>query len=326
MAIRARFARLLPLMAIASITAALMMPWTAESFSGGLGDGSISFGGCTCHLDGQGGTEGGGTLEMWASNLDPQVGQSVQVIINVTMSELSPANKVGVFLLSDFTGGDLDRPIADGWRIEDDPNGGGNNYVEVVLPGPGTEVSLVWNLTAPITTGTYRLYARSQHGGGAQYYEENRTGLTFRVFSTVPLVPNLEALGAWATSDPRAGSETVLHGEFFANSSEDLTGVSVVFTIDGEVVGTLQNFTFPSQRSRTASITWQPEEKGSYQLEVRVDSTNVIGESNEDDNVASATVVVKAPLPEEVPGFEWLGVLIAILAAWTLIRLRRSST
>ncbi|MEK6851708.1 MAG: hypothetical protein AABY30_04125, partial [Candidatus Thermoplasmatota archaeon] len=115
---------------VAIAVALLLSPWSARSFSGGLGDADISFGGCTCHLAGQGGTQGGGTITMWASDLSPRVGQGVQLRVNVTMTELSASALVGVFLLRDFTGGDLDRPSTAGWRIEADPNGGRNSYVE----------------------------------------------------------------------------------------------------------------------------------------------------------------------------------------------------
>lgn len=307
-----------------AVTAALLLaPWSVQSFTGGLGDGAISFGGCTCHITGQGGTTGGGTIAMWASDLNPRVGSAVQVRVNVTMAELSGTALVGVFLLRDFTGGDLDRPVTDGWRIEVDPNGGRNNYVERTLPGIGIEVSLLWNLTAPLNPGTYRLYARTQHGGGNTYFENHATGLEFSVFTDAPLVPNLQGVRAWVSSTPREGGEAVLYGEFFGNGSADLAGFDVAFFVDGASVGVLENLTIPMQRTRTFSLTWTASAPGEHTLVVRADAGGVIGESSETDNEVSATFTVLPPLPHEVPGFDALGALGAVLAAFLVLRRRR---
>jgi len=316
--------RLLAWTVLGTIAAAILLsPWSAQSFSGGLGDADISFGGCTCHLSGQGGTSGGGTITMWASDLNPRVGEGVQVRVNVTMVELSGNSLVGVFLLRDFTGGDLDRPSTDGWRIEADPNGGRNSYVERTLPGTGIEVSLPWSLTAPISPGTYRLFARSQHGGGATYYEDDAAGLEFSVFTVAPLVPNLVGVRAWASEDPRAGGEVVLYGEFFANASADVTGFDAAFLVDGTSVGVLENLTIPMQRSRTFSLAWRAPSEGEYDLIVRVDSGGAIGEASEEDNEATTAFTVLPPPPRDLPGFEVLEALIAILAVALVVRRRR---
>jgi len=306
------------------VTAALLLaPWSVQSFSGGLGDADISFGGCTCHLTGQGGTAGGGTITMWASDLSPRVGEGVQVRVNVTMAELSGISLVGVFLLRDFTGGDLDRPSTDGWRIEADPNGGRNSYVEQTLPGIGIEVSFRWNLTAPISPGTYRLFARTQHGGGATYYEDYAAGLEFSVFTDAPLVPNLFGIRAWVSEDPRAGGEVVLYGEFFANASADVTGFDAAFLVDGTSVGVLENLTIPMQRSRTFSLSWRAPAEGEYDLVVRVDSGGAIDEFSEEDNEATVAFTLLPPPPQELPGFEVLDALIVILAVALVLRRRR---
>jgi len=315
--------RLLAWAILGTVAVALLSPWPAQSLSGGLGDGTISFGGCTCHLSGQGGTEGGGTITMWASDRNPRIGGAVQVRVNVTMVELSAASLVGVFLLRDFTGGDLDRPSTDGWRIEVDPNGGRNSYVERTLPGTGVEVSLPWNLTAPITPGTYRLYARTQHGGGATYYEDNAAGLEFTVFTDAPPVRNLVGVRAWVSEHPRDGNDVVLYGEFFANTSTDVTGFEVAFFVDGASVGVLENLTAPMQRSRTFSLPWRAPAEGGYDLSVRVDSGEVVDETEEGDNEVSAAFTVLPPIPPETPGFEVLAVLAAVLSAAILYRRRR---
>ncbi len=324
MSLRRQRGRLFPPLVVAALSL-VIAAWPAQSFQNGLGDANISFGGCTCHIEGQGGTEGGGRLEMWTSDPDPRIGQAVQVLINVTMTELSSNNKVGVFLLRDFSGGDFDRPSTDGWRVEDDPNGGGNSYVEVVMPGAGSQTSLSWNLTAPLIPGTYRLYSRAQHGGGATYYENNQTGLTFNVFTTVPLFPNFAAIRAWTSQPIRVGEEAVLYGEFFTNSTEDIEGITVEFSVDGEAVGLVEDFVFPGLRTRTVSLMWTPDEAGTHILHVHVDREGIVPEENEADNLASAEFTVAPPLPETVPGFEVLAVTAALLVAWWAHSRRRGS-
>jgi len=315
--------RLAALATLCALAVALLSPWPVRSLSGGLGDGAISFGGCTCHRAGQGGTEGGGTLAMWASDLSPQVGQGVRLLVNATVAELSGNRLVGVFLLRDFTGGDLDRPSTDGWRIETDPNGGRNNYVEVVFPGPGTQVTLQWNLTAPITPGTYRLFTRSQHGGGDTYYEDDVAGLEFSVFSVTPLIPNLVGVRAWVSEDLRAGDHATLYGEFYANASVDIAGFDVAFFVDGAAVGVLENLTIPKQRSRIVSLVWFAPATGTFDLVVRADSGGTVEESSEADNEVTAPFAVGPRPAPDMPGFEIFDLLLALLAIILLGRRRR---
>ena len=82
----------------------------------------------------------------------------------VSFVEVSSNNMVGLALLVNEEGA-KDLPGVDGWEVVTDPNGGTNNYVEIVDSfSLQNEVKKTWTLRAPASPGTYELYLAVQHG------------------------------------------------------------------------------------------------------------------------------------------------------------------
>ena len=78
--------------------------------------------------------------------------------------EVSSNNMVGYNILINSDGA-KDLPSNDGWEIITDPNGGKNNYVEIVDSfSPFNTVNRTWTLRAPSSVGTYQMYLAVQHG------------------------------------------------------------------------------------------------------------------------------------------------------------------
>ena len=58
-----------------------------------------------------------------------------------------------------------DIPTIDGWEIVTDPNGGNNNYVEVVDAfSSSSNITTTWTLRSLGSPGVYSLYLAVQHG------------------------------------------------------------------------------------------------------------------------------------------------------------------
>jgi len=82
----------------------------------------------------------------------------------VSFVEVSSNNMVGVSLLVNDEGA-KDLPGIDGWEVVTDPNGGTNNYVEIVDSfSLQNTVRQTWTLRAPSSPGVYELYVAVQHG------------------------------------------------------------------------------------------------------------------------------------------------------------------
>lgn len=91
-------------------------------------------------------------------------GQLIQIDTLVGTVEVSSLQMVGLTLLSNKDGA-KDLPSNSGWQIVTDPNGGTNNYVEIIDDfSLQTTVSQTWTLRAPQIPGFYELYLGIQHG------------------------------------------------------------------------------------------------------------------------------------------------------------------
>ncbi len=83
---------------------------------------------------------------------------------SVSNVDVSSNNMIGHNLLVNAEGA-KDIPSNDGWEIVTDPNGGTNNYVQVVDSfSTFNTVNSTWTLRAPSTAGMYELYLAVQHG------------------------------------------------------------------------------------------------------------------------------------------------------------------
>ncbi len=165
----------------------LVSSGAALSLNGGSPDANDEYdSGGSCHA-----TPGTGTITATASTLSPTVGQSITATVTVTPGELTSNKIVGVFLVRALqtTGS---QPSVDGWVIQTDPNGHQFNYVEKVATAVGTPLGFTWTLKAPVTAGTYYLYARAHHGGGSEYYMDFASGLTFTVSQAVAGKPEID--------------------------------------------------------------------------------------------------------------------------------------
>ena len=91
-------------------------------------------------------------------------GLLIEVETQVGGVEVSDMRMVGLTLLSNKDGA-KDLPSNDGWEIVTDPNGGVNNYVEIIDDfSIQNTVSQKWTLRAPTSPGFYELYLGIQHG------------------------------------------------------------------------------------------------------------------------------------------------------------------
>jgi len=129
----------------------------------------------------------------------------------VSFADVSSNNMVGLTLLANPDGA-KDLPASEGWEIITDPNGGKNNYVEIVDSFSSVSmISQTWTLRAPSNPGNYNLYLGIQHGspqGGVAM-----TGFSESKQVTVTEVPeNLPRLSEdWEPINKRdLGEETVI--------------------------------------------------------------------------------------------------------------------
>ena len=127
------------------------------------------------------------TITMWASTHQIAPGGALDVIVNVSGGQA--VDILGVMIVSVKSPVPASIPAANGWVIRSDPGGNSFNYYESTTYSGS--VSLRWQMIAPSITGSYTLYARAMHGGGAAYSEDYSPGLAFLVGSINPSVPNV---------------------------------------------------------------------------------------------------------------------------------------
>lgn len=131
---------------------------------GGKGD-SVRSRDCAGSCHGSSSTNGvsGAELDIQYQN-EVYASLLTEVQTSVSFAEVSSNNMVGLTLLVN-TDGAKDLPANDGWEVITDPNGGTNNYVEIVDSfSLESMVTQTWILRAPTTPGEYTLYLGIQHG------------------------------------------------------------------------------------------------------------------------------------------------------------------
>ena len=131
---------------------------------GGKGD-AVRSRDCAGSCHGSSSTNGSSGAEL-AIQFQNEVyaGLLTEIESSVSFAEVSSNNMVGLTLLINSDGA-KDLPANDGWEIITDPNGGTNNYVEIVDSfSIESMVSQKWTLRAPSNPGSYNLYLGIQHG------------------------------------------------------------------------------------------------------------------------------------------------------------------
>ena len=131
---------------------------------GGKGD-AVRSRDCAGSCHGSSSTNGSSGAEL-AIQFQNEVyaGLLTEIETSVSFAEVSSNNMVGLTLLINSDGA-KDLPANDGWEIITDPNGGTNNYVEIVDSfSIESMVSQKWTLRAPSNPGSYNLYLGIQHG------------------------------------------------------------------------------------------------------------------------------------------------------------------
>ena len=75
----------------------------------------------------------------------------MEIETTISFAEVSSNNMVGMTLLVNEDGA-KDLPANDGWEVVTDPNGGTNNYVEIIDSfSINSIVDRTWTLRAPLT-------------------------------------------------------------------------------------------------------------------------------------------------------------------------------
>lgn len=169
------------------------------------------------------------TISMTASNLTPSPGQSLTVTVNVNGGQ--SGNLLGVMVVSSLSPVQASVPTSAGWGISSDPSGSTQfNYYEI--PNYASQTSMTWTLIAPSQEGTYTLYARAMHGGGAEYAKDYVSGLSFTVGNVAtPGFPDV------IITSPTSGSEVKGTITVNANIPSDNPIAFASLKIDGNEIG-----------------------------------------------------------------------------------------
>jgi hypothetical protein len=125
--------------------------------------------GGSCHSD-----PSTSVLTIEASKTTVTPGELIDIYTNVTGAEAS-ATPLGIMIVRSQTITNS-QPSVDGWVIINDPSMSGSfNYYEA--PSVTAAVSWVWQFQAPVTPGSYNLYAHQHHGNGGRFdVDSNQLG------------------------------------------------------------------------------------------------------------------------------------------------------
>ena len=131
---------------------------------GGKGD-SVRSRDCAGSCHGSSSTNGVSDAELDIQYPDEvYAGLLMEIETTISFAEVSSNNMVGMTLLVNEDGA-KDLPANDGWEVVTDPNGGTNNYVEIIDSfSINSMVDRTWTLRAPSSPGVYELYLAIQHG------------------------------------------------------------------------------------------------------------------------------------------------------------------
>ena len=159
--------------------------------------------------------------------------------------DVSSNNMVGFNLLINEDGA-KDLPSVDGWEIVTDPNGGTNNFVEIVDSFSSLNtVNRSWTLRAPTETGTYQLFLAVQHGtpGGGIAMTGISSGFTVDVLEVPENLPRISP--DWEPVNTRLiGEETEIQLDliFTENATVELRNGGNISTLPVEE----NKFTIPA--------------------------------------------------------------------------------
>ncbi len=165
---------------VGSALALVAMSPVLSAHPGGVGSGNEPYDcGDPCHS-----VLGSAVVTMWASNLSPGLDADVTVMVNVTGGQATADGFLGVMIITSLSDSSL--PSSMGWTITQDPSATATTYNYHEIDAYTGSISMQWKLKAPGSSGTYTLYARAVHGGGAEYYENYVNGLIFSVGNVPP--------------------------------------------------------------------------------------------------------------------------------------------
>jgi hypothetical protein len=156
---------------------------------GGPGDSNLEYDcGQSCHYADLGGVQSSSTISMNTNNSNPEVGNEVIVNVIVSGTEQASGEPISVFLLTELSFVES-QPTDSGWTIISDPHGGTSNSIQEPADSSGG-VTFQWILKAPLSPGSFTLYAREHHGDGADvpYFKDFTPGITFDVFSSYKII------------------------------------------------------------------------------------------------------------------------------------------
>ena len=217
--------------AVLAVIALLLATSAGVANPGGESDAGRDYTcGGSCHGDPALSSPSDGTVTI---SVDSMAFTGTAIAIHVTASGMSLSGNrlLGVFLLGSANGND-DRPEDHGWHMLQDPNGGSNNYVLVVVP-PSGSVTLTWVMLAPEHAGMQNLFASIHHGVNPNPNNWAYSALTMGYSVDVQPVPeNLPGFSFDWTPEMRVtgdDSPTFIR-------TKNATSVSVQWMLDGEWV------------------------------------------------------------------------------------------
>ena len=169
--------------------------------------------------------------------------------------------------------------------------------------GKSTSVTFSWK---PTEAGTYTLKATVDPDNKiGELNEENNvisTSVTVKPKKLPDLTVELEAVPAEIT----AGTEVDVRLLIKNIGEADAAAFAVELEVDGVSLGSTEIEGLAAGASTTVTFSWKPTEAGTYTLKATVDPDNKIGELNEENNVATASVKVVSPIP-------WMMIIAAII-------------
>ena len=107
----------------------------------------------------------------------------------------------------------------------------------------------------------------------------------------------------------------------FNQGEVNVENVTIRFYEGGTILGTERLSRMPANSNKTATFTWVPQ-KGSHNIQFRVDPDNTLVETDEKNNNVKETVTVYSS-NDILPGFEPLILVVALAAVALLFGRRR---
>ncbi|RLF14010.1 MAG: hypothetical protein DRJ97_07025, partial [Thermoprotei archaeon] len=192
-----------------------------------------------------------------------------------------------------------------------------------LAPDFSAEVAFTWK---PSVEGTYTVKVVVDPDNVVEEISEENNVLstTVTVYAIPPALPDLTVEFTKLPSEPVAGESYTVEVKVSNIGEREAGAFKVRLEVDGKVIGEEVVEVLAAGASKTVEFTWTPEAEGTYTLKATVDPENAVAESNEANNVATASVIVKAP-PPPPPAVPWVAVaavviiivvVIAVAAVW----------